>query len=232
MRSLQRMTRSKQVKDLGKKRASRRSPFGVSSPARARARPLSRSKKDICSVSQTRRSFFVRSPSPLLCPDPLICRLSTRGKFAMTDEAQKIHTLPFVNSAVQFLVRRGLLNDFEIGENIGGHVHCGTAPPLSSRLFSLNYENGIVTFHSQSNSQSAERGRETESEGDRPQESTEKQLSTAYYSFLLGLRAAPPPLQSHRISGHIFHAALLSSRIYCPRTRRECECEWRRIERG
>lgn len=48
----------------------------------------------------------------------------------MTDEAQKIHMLPFVNSAVQFLVRRGLLNDFEIGENIGGMIIAALPRPF------------------------------------------------------------------------------------------------------
>ena len=69
-----------------------------------------------------------------------------------------------------------------------------------------------MTFHSQSNSQSAERGRETESEGDRPQESTEKQLSTAYYSFLLGLRAAPRRRLCNRIASQVTFSMLLYSR--------------------
>ena len=92
-----------------------------------------------------------------------------------------------------------------------------TAFALSPSL-GLNYENGIVTFHSPSNGPSAERGGEKDigRAGGPRGGRTEELLSTAYYS-LSGFDSAPRALQSHHGSGHSFHLLCsLSLRIYCP----------------
>ena len=88
---------------------------------------------------------------------------------------------------------------------------CFRSPSLG-----LNYENGIVTFHSPSRSPSR-RSRGERSERHRPGAGgprggrREELLSTAYYSSLsLSLSVfesatRPRALQSHRGSGHSFH---------------------------
>ena len=148
-------------------------------------------------------------PPAVRAPDPLICRLSTRGNFATTDEAQKIHMSFFLCARATVSGGPG-----ERGESAAMISATAFALPPSH---GLNYENGIVTFHSPSRSPSAEKGRRERHRAGRPRGGrTEELLSTAYYS-LSGFDSAPRALQSHHGSGHSFHLLCsLSLRIYCP----------------
>ena len=212
MRSLQTMTRSKQVKDSGKNALTFRPRLLL--PPRFPSSLVESGEEDICSVSQTRRSpslpHSLPPPPAVRAPDPLICRLSTRGNFATTDEAQKIHMSFFLCARATVSGGPG-----ERGESAA--MISATAFALSPSL-GLNYENGIVTFHSPSNGPSAERGGEKDigRAGGPRGGRTEELLSTAYYS-LSGFDSAPRALQSHHGSGHSFHLLCsLSLRIYCP----------------
>ena len=150
-------------------------------------------------------------PPAVRAPDPLICRLSTRGNFATTDEAQKIHMSFFLCARATVSGGPG-----ERGESAA--MISATAFALSPSL-GLNYENGIVTFHSPSNSPSAERGEEGKTSGGLPQGRTDDGRA-AFNGLLLlalsGFDSAPRIAIASRLRSQFPPSALLSRRIYCP----------------
>ena len=148
-------------------------------------------------------------PPPSLRSSPSRCALSGSAHLSPVHPGEFCHDRRSAENTHVFLLVRATVSGGPGGRARGVRRRHDLCDCFRSPSPGLNYENGIVTFHSPSNSPATERrGEEGKTSGGRPQG---RMNGGAAFNGLLLLSlsgfdsAAPRALQSYRGSGHSFH---------------------------